>query len=97
MKHVAYLLLYLLPFKCAVPPLADRRGCTILGEPIKQTIVQFSSQNKFPNESDGTTRNLDRGGGCRVKFSLGVRVSGMIRVRVDVEVRVRVSNLLGSD
>ena len=25
----------------------------------------------------------------RVKFSLGVRVSGMIRVRVDVEVRVR--------
>ena len=30
-----------------------------------------------------------------VKFSLGVRVSGMIRVRVDVEVRV--SNLLGSD
>ena len=32
-----------------------------------------------------------------VKFSLGVRVSGMIRVRVDVEVRVRVSNLLGSD
>ena len=31
----------------------------------------------------------------RVKFSLGVRVSGMIRVRVDVEVRV--SNLLGSD
>ena len=33
----------------------------------------------------------------RVKFSLGVRVSGMIRVRVDVRVRVRVSNLLGSD
>ena len=32
----------------------------------------------------------------RVKFSLGVRVSGMIRVRVDVGVRVRVSNLLGS-
>ena len=32
-----------------------------------------------------------------VKFRLGVRVSGMIRVRVDVEVRVRVSNLLGSD
>ena len=31
----------------------------------------------------------------RVKFSLGVRVSGMIMVRVDVEVRVR--NLLGSD
>ena len=31
----------------------------------------------------------------RVKFSLGVRVSGMFRVRVDVEVRV--SNLLGSD
>ena len=31
----------------------------------------------------------------RVKFSLGVRVSGMIRV--DVEVRVSVSNLLGSD
>ena len=30
----------------------------------------------------------------RVKFSLGVRVSGMIRVRVDVGVRV--SNLLGS-
>ena len=30
----------------------------------------------------------------RVKFSLGVRVSGMIRV--DVGVRVRVSNLLGS-
>ena len=30
----------------------------------------------------------------RVKFSLVVRVSGMIRVRVDVEVRV--SNLLGS-
>ena len=28
-------------------------------------------------------------------FSLGVRVSGMIRVRVDVGVRV--SNLLGSD
>ena len=26
----------------------------------------------------------------RVKFSLGVRVSGMFRVRVDVEVRVRV-------
>ena len=33
----------------------------------------------------------------RVKFSLGVRVSGMIRVRVDVEVRVRVSNLLGAN
>ena len=32
--------------------------------------------------------------GFRVKFSLGVRVSGMIRVRVDVGVRV--SNLLGS-
>ena len=32
----------------------------------------------------------------RVKFSLGVRVSGMVRVRVDVAVRVRVSNLLGS-
>ena len=32
-----------------------------------------------------------------VKFSLGVRVSGMIRVRVDVGVMVRVSNLLGSD
>ena len=32
-----------------------------------------------------------------VKFSLGVRVSGMIMVRVDVEVRVMVSNLLGSD
>ena len=32
-----------------------------------------------------------------VKFSLGVRVSAIIRVRVDVEVRVRVSNLLGSD
>ena len=34
----------------------------------------------------------------RVKFSLGVRVSGMIRVRVDVEVRVRVrvSYVLGS-
>ena len=33
-----------------------------------------------------------------VKFSLGVRVSGMIRVRVDVgvRVRVRVSSLLGS-
>ena len=30
-----------------------------------------------------------------VKFSLGVRVSGLIRVRVDV--RVRVSNVLGSD
>ena len=30
----------------------------------------------------------------QVKFSLGVRVSGMIRVRVDVGVRV--SNLLGS-
>ena len=30
----------------------------------------------------------------RVKFSIGVRVSGMIRVRVDVGVRV--SNLLGS-
>ena len=30
----------------------------------------------------------------RVKFSLGVRVSGMIRVMVDVEVRVRVSNLI---
>ena len=30
-----------------------------------------------------------------VKFSLGVRVSGMIMVRVDVGVRVRVSNLLG--
>ena len=30
-------------------------------------------------------------------ISLGVRVSGMIRVRVDVEVRVRVSNLLRSD
>ena len=33
----------------------------------------------------------------RVKFSLGVRVSGMIRVRVDVRVRVRVSNLLVSE
>ena len=33
----------------------------------------------------------------RVKFSHGVRVSGIIRVRVDVGVRVRVSNLLGSD
>ena len=32
-----------------------------------------------------------------VKFSLGVRVSGMIRFRVDVRVRVRVNNLLGSD
>ena len=31
----------------------------------------------------------------RVTFSLGVRVSGMIRVTVDV--MVRVSNLLGSD
>ena len=31
----------------------------------------------------------------RVKFSLGVRVSGMISVTVDV--RVMVSNLLGSD
>ena len=30
-------------------------------------------------------------------FSLGVRVSGMLRVRVDVGVRVRVSKLLGSD
>ena len=29
-------------------------------------------------------------------FSLGVRVSGMIRVRVDVGVRVRVSNLVGA-
>ena len=28
----------------------------------------------------------------RVKFSLGVRISGMIRVRVDVEVRVSVCN-----
>ena len=35
--------------------------------------------------------------GVRVKFSLGVRVSGMIRVTVDVRVMVRVSNLLGSD
>ena len=33
----------------------------------------------------------------RVKFSLGLRVSGMIRVTVDVRVMVRVSNLLGSD
>ena len=33
----------------------------------------------------------------RVKFSLGVRVSGMITVTVDVRVMVRVSNLLGSD
>ena len=33
----------------------------------------------------------------RVKFSLGIRVSGMIRVTVDVRVMVRVSNLLGSD
>ena len=33
----------------------------------------------------------------RVKFSLGVTVSGMIRVTVDVRVMVRVSNLLGSD
>ena len=32
-----------------------------------------------------------------VKFSLGVRVSGMIRDTVDVRVMVRVSNLLGSD
>ena len=40
-----------------------------------------------------------------VKFSLGIRVSGMIRVTVDVRVMVtvdvrvmvRVSNLLGSD
>ena len=32
-----------------------------------------------------------------VKFSLGVRVSGMIRFSVDVRVRVRVNNLLGSD
>ena len=31
-----------------------------------------------------------------VKFSLGVRVSGMLKVRVAVGVRVRVSNLLGS-
>ena len=37
-----------------------------------------------------------RGLRVRVKFSLGVRVSGMIRVRVDVGFRVRVSNLLGS-
>ena len=33
----------------------------------------------------------------RVKFHLGVRVSGMIRVTVGVRVMVRVSNLLGSD
>ena len=33
----------------------------------------------------------------RVKFSLGFRVSGMIRFRVDVRVRVSVSNLLWSD
>ena len=33
----------------------------------------------------------------RVKFSLGVRVSGKIRVMVEFRVRVRVSNLLGSD
>ena len=33
----------------------------------------------------------------RVKFCLGVRVSGMITVTVDVRVMVRVSNLLGSD
>ena len=33
----------------------------------------------------------------RVKFSLGVRVSGMIRDTIDVRVMVRVSNLLGSD
>ena len=33
----------------------------------------------------------------RVKFSIGVRVSGVIRVTVDVRVMVRVSNLLGSD
>ena len=32
-----------------------------------------------------------------VKFSLGVRVSGMNRVTVDVRVMVRVSSLLGSD
>ena len=32
-----------------------------------------------------------------MKFSLGVRVSGMIRVTVDVRVMVMVSNLLGSD
>ena len=31
-----------------------------------------------------------------VNFSLGVRVSDMIRVMVDVRVRVTVSNLLGS-
>ena len=33
----------------------------------------------------------------RVTFSLGVRVSGMIRVTVDARVMVRVSNLLRSD
>ena len=33
----------------------------------------------------------------RVKFSLGARASGMIRLKVDVGVMVRVSNLLGSD
>ena len=44
--------------------------------------------NFFPNDFSP--------GRVRVKFSLGVRVSGMIRVRVDVGVRVRVSNLLGS-
>ena len=32
-----------------------------------------------------------------VKFSLGVRVIGMITVTVEVRLMVRVSNLLGSD
>ena len=33
----------------------------------------------------------------RVKFSLGVMVSGLITVMVDVRVMVKVSDLLGSD
>ena len=45
---------------------------------MKQTIVQFNSQNKFPNDSDGTTRNLDRGPKC----TLGRGTGGLIFSRI---------------
>ena len=56
------------------------------------------AKKNFPKSSDAVIIYFD---GLwfrvRVKFHLGVRVSGMIRVTVGIRVMVRVSNLLGSD
>ena len=76
-----------------------------MGVNIVGNIISAAKRCNYPGRSRVTRlRNLflqrvpTRSGlRVRVKFSLGVRVSGMIRVRVDVDVRVRVSNLLGSD